>query len=168
MSALAHRDFRLYQVARLAIVVGIQLQATAVGWQVYRLTNRPLDLGLVGLAQFAPMILLSLVAGQVADRVDRRSILLVCNLATATCAMLLFANARLGGGVGPIYAVLVLFGVARAFQGPAAQALVPALVPPEDFGSAIAIISSTWQLATIAAPPVARLSSAKREKRNIS
>lgn len=127
------------------------MQSVAIGWQVYDLTREPLDLGYVGLAQFAPAIGLSLVTGHVADRFDRRRIVLVCY---AAIAALSFALALLppSAGVLPIYALLVLFGTARAFMGPASQALGPHLVPANDFANAVAWSSSIWQVATILGP----------------
>src|SRR5580765_1411849 len=82
-AAFRHRDFRLSLGASVASVLGMQMQSVAIGWQVYDLTHRPLDLGFVGLAQFVPAISLSLVAGQTADRYDRRSIIRLCQLAQA-------------------------------------------------------------------------------------
>jgi MFS family permease len=129
------------------------MQAVAVGWQVYALTGRKLDLGLVGLAQFVPFILFSLVGGHAADRFDRRRILLVCYGLQAACALLLFGFAvRELRDVRLIYAALALFGIARAFSAPAQQALLPHLVPPELFSRAIAVASSVRQVATISGP----------------
>jgi MFS family permease len=152
-AAFGHRDFRRYQAARFLSVIGTQMQSVAVGWQIYELTHRPLDLGYVGLAQFAPAFGLSLVTGHAADRFDRRRILVGCNAAVAVCALLLMLLSRApGAGVLPIYGVLVLLGIARAFSGPAGAALMPSLVPPEHFSSAVAWSSSIWQVATIVGP----------------
>jgi MFS family permease len=157
-AALAAPDFRKYQVARFLLVLGVQMQSVAVGWHVYSLTQSPLHLGYVGLAQFLPAILLSLVTGDTADRFDRRRILLVCYAALALCALLLFGLAR--GGVStvwPLYGVLLLLGVARAFTGPAAQSLVPHLVPAEHLSSAVALNSTIFQVATIVGPSLGGL-----------
>ena len=152
-AAFQHGDFRLYQLARFFSVVGTQMQSVAVAWQVYAITHRPLDLGFVGLAQFVPAFGLSLAAGHVADRIDRKRIVITCYLGIAICSLLLFALAQRGHTtVAPIYVVLVLFGVARAFSGPAGQALMPSLVPLEHFANAVAWSSSIWQVATIAGP----------------
>jgi MFS family permease len=152
-AAFQHGDFRLYQLARFFSVVGTQMQSVAVAWQVYAITHRPLDLGFVGLAQFVPAFGLSLAAGHVADRIDRKRIVITCYLGIALCSLLLFALAQRGHTtVAPIYVVLVLFGVARAFSGPAGQALMPSLVPLEHFANAVAWSSSIWQVATIAGP----------------
>ena len=100
-AAFRFRDFRLYQAARLLTIVGTEMQSVAVGWQVYELTHRPLDLGLVGLAQFLPGILLFLLAGHTADRFDRRRIILACYSAFALCSVLLLAHTMRGTpGVG--------------------------------------------------------------------
>src|SRR4051812_41359652 len=142
-AAFEHRDFRLYQGARFLATIGMQMQSVAVGWQVYALTNRPLDLGFVGLAQFLPAFALSLVTGHAADRLDRRRLILACYVAITGCSALLFVLAHLGShGLIGIYAVLVLLGTARAFAGPASQAFMPNLVPVEHFGNAVAWSSS--------------------------
>ena len=154
-AAFAHRDFRFFQGARFLSVIASQMQSIAVGWMVYELTRRPLELGYVGLAQFLPAVGFSLVTGHVADRFDRRAILVVHNIAMAICSMLLFLLARRGGQeIWPIYAVLFLIGTTRAFAGPASQALLPELVPPEHFSSAVAWSSSIWQLSTITGPAI--------------
>ena len=125
----------------------------AVGWQIYGLTHRPLDLGLVGLAQFAPGVLLFLVAGHTADRVARQAILKVCYIGFALCAVALLTFGIHGiASVWPIYAVLLANGVTRAFQGPAGQAFLPQLVAPEHFPNAVTWGSSFFQTATILGP----------------
>ncbi len=125
----------------------------AVGWQIYALTHRPLDLGLVGLAQFAPGVLLFLVAGHTADRVARQAILKVCYIGYALCAITLLGFSVHGiPSVWPIYAVLLFNGVVRAFQGPAGQSFLPQLVPSEHFPNAVAWGSSFFQTATILGP----------------
>jgi MFS family permease len=157
-AAFASPDFRKYQAARFLLTLGIQMQSVAVGWHVYSITQRPLDLGYVGLAQFLPAILLSLVTGYTADRFDRRRILLVCYVVLAVCALLLFGLAREGGSsVRLLYVVLVLLGVARAFAGPAAQSLVTHLVPSEHLSSAVALNSTIFQVATIIGPALGGL-----------
>lgn len=136
-------------------MIGFQMQGVAVGWQVYEITRRPLDLGYVGLAQFVPSILLSLVAGEVADRVERRRLLMVCYGMLAACTLALAGLAVAGtSSVAWIYAILVGLGVGRAFAGPAAQALVPNLVPTEHFPNAVAWSSSVWHVAVVAGPAV--------------
>jgi MFS family permease len=127
--------------------------SVAVGWQIYGLTHRPLDLGLVGLAQFAPGVLLFLVAGHTADRHSRKLILRTCYAAFAICALALLALTLRGISTAwPIYAVLLANGTVRAFNGPAGQAFLPQLVTPEHFPNAVTWSSSFFQTATILGP----------------
>ncbi|HYO53136.1 MFS transporter [Archangium sp.] len=154
-SVFRHRDFRLYQLARLCAVLAVQIESVAIGWQVYELTGSALALGYTGLAQFLPFLAFSIVGGQVADRVDRRTILAVCQGVMLLCSLLLLSFS-LGHiqDVRFVYGVLVLFGTARAFHAPAGSAITPHLVPTEDLTRAIALNSTTWQVATIAGPAV--------------
>jgi MFS family permease len=151
-AAFAYRDFNCFQGARTCVMLGVQMQSVAVGWQIYAATGRPLDLAWVGLAQFLPAAGLSLVTGHAADRFDRRRILIVCQAALAALSLALFVATRVGTGIGPIYAVLVGIGVARAFIGPATQSMLPTLVPVEHFGNAIAWGASFFQVATVVGP----------------
>ena len=152
-AVLAERAFTRYLAARFAASFAVQMQTVAVGVQVYSLTHDPLDLGLVGLSQFLPFIACVLPAGHVADRLDRKSIVLACLAVQVLCAAALAAFTALGMQRPlPVFAVMVAFGIARAFNAPANNALMPNLVPRRLFGSAVAINSSTWQLATIAGP----------------
>src|ERR1700680_4008112 len=131
-AAFHYPNFRLFQAARFLMVAGLEMQSVAVGWQIYEITRRPLDLGLVGLAQFLPGILLFLVSGHAADRLDRRNLLLVCYVGFAICSGLLLATAlHATGTVYPIYAVVLLLGVVRAFNSPVSRAMLPQLVPTE-------------------------------------
>lgn len=152
-AALRFRDFRLYQIARFTTVIGWQMLSVTVGWQVYDITRRPLDLGYVGLAQFLPGFFLALPAGHVADRMDRRYVIAACQAVFLLTALALFGGTRSGfGSVWSIYGLLVAFGAARGFSGPATQAIMPDLVPEEHFGNAVAWSSSIWQVATIVGP----------------
>lgn len=152
-AAFQHRDFRLFQTARSLSIVATEMQSVAVGWQVFEITHRPLDLGYVGLVQFLPGILLSIPAGHTADRFDRRAVLLCCYGACALNSLLLFVQARAGSGsVVPIFAVLLSVGIVRAFSGPASQSLVPQLVPAAHFGNAVAWGASIFQVATVLGP----------------
>jgi MFS family permease len=151
--AFTYPDFVLYQVGRLLIVSSLEMQSVAVGWQVYELTRRPLDLGLVGLAQFLPGILLFLASGHAADRFERRRLIIVCQIAFAICSALLLAITLRGPrAVFPIYVVLVLLGVVRSFNGPAGQAFLPQLVSEEHFPNAVAWAATIFQAATIFGP----------------
>src|SRR5271170_6601053 len=91
--AFTYPDFTVYELARFLIEVALEMQSVAVGWQVYEITKRPLDLGLVGLAQFLPGFLLFLVTGHVADRFDRRKLIVVCYIGFALCCTLLLLTA---------------------------------------------------------------------------
>ncbi len=135
------------------MVLALEMQSVAVGWQIYEITKRPLDLGLVGLAQFLPGILLFLVSGHVIDRSNRRTVLILCYCGHAACSTLLLLVAlRAGRSVGLIYCVLVLIGVVRSFNGPVSRAILPQLVPEEHFPSAVAWSSSIFQAGTILGP----------------
>jgi MFS family permease len=149
------QNFRLFQVARFCVVLATEMQSVAVGWQIYETTRRPLDLGLVGLAQVLPVILLFLVSGHVVDRFNRRNILVLCYCGFALCSTLLLIVAlHAPRSIGLIYAVLVLLGVVRSLNGPAGRAILPQLVPEDHFPSAVAWASSVFQTATILGPAV--------------
>src|SRR5271154_5950072 len=112
--AFTYPDFTIFQFARFFIVVALEMQSVAVGWQIYDITHRALDLGLVGLAQFLPSILLFLISGHVADRFNRRRVVLACYLAFGACsALLLGATLSYPHSIAPIYVVVVLIGVVR-------------------------------------------------------
>ena len=147
------RGYLAYWSARFFATFAMQIVSVSVGWQVYDITRDPLDLGLVGLVQFLPSLLLVLVTGSVADRVDRRRILAVCLVAEIACIAALFAI-TLGGGreVWPIFVALLGLGIARAFIGPAVQSLLPNVVTAHELPTAIAWNSSAWQIATIVGP----------------
>src|SRR5580698_8395019 len=151
--AFTHPDFVLFEIARFLIVAAVEMQAVAVGWQVYDITKRALDLGLVGLAQFLPGVLLFLVSGHTSDRFDRRKVLGACYAGYAICSGLLLVIAVRGGhSVRPIYAVLILLGVVRSFNGTASRSILPQLVPDEHFANAVAWNATTFQAATILGP----------------
>src|ERR1700677_2856043 len=151
--AFTHPDFVLFQIARFLIVAAVEMQAVAVGWQVYDITKRALDLGLVGLAQFLPGILLFLVSGHASDRFDRRKVLAACYAGYAVCSGLLLVLAlRSAHPVLPIYLVLILLGVVRSFNGTASRSILPQLVPDEHFANAVAWNAITFQAATILGP----------------
>jgi MFS family permease len=156
--AFRYPNFRYYMTARMLATVASEMQAVAVGWQIYNLTHRALDLGLVGLAQFLPGILLFLVAGQTADRFPRQRILQCCYVAFAAISALLLGLTLHGlTSVWPVYAALVLNGVVRSFNGPAAQAFLPLVVPVEVFPSAVALGSGVFQGAMVVGPMVGGL-----------
>jgi len=151
--AFTYPSFVLFQLGRFFIVLAGEMQSVAVGWQVYEITKRPLDLGLVGLAQFLPSILLFLVAGHVADRFDRRRVIVACYCGSGLCAgSLLVLTVRGVHNSYPIYAVLVLLGVVRCFNGPVSRSLLPQLVPEKDFVNAVAWASTIFQCAVVLGP----------------
>jgi MFS family permease len=151
--AFTHPDFVSYTLARFFIVLSLEMLSVAVGWQVYEITHRPLDLGYVGLAQFLPGFALFLFAGHAADLFDRRRLLMWCYAGFALCsALLLLISWRAPHSVHLIYAVLVLLGAVRSFNFPASRAILPQLVPEEHFANAVAWNSSIFQIATIAGP----------------
>jgi MFS family permease len=147
------RDVPLYLCTRILGGVAMLVQSVAVGWQVYDLTRTPLALGMVGLAEFLPMFVLTLPAGEMVDRFDPRRVLAVSLAIEAASSALLLAFAwSHPRDIRPLYAVLVLFGCARGFSSPAARSLLPFLVPPEQLPKTIAWSSSVAQLAVIAGP----------------
>jgi MFS family permease len=157
-AAFAYRDFRRYQLARVMVIMGAEAQAVAVAWQVYEITHRALDLGYTGLTLFLPGLLFLLPAGHVADRYDRRVVILICYALQILCtlALLLFALQGMHR-VEPIFAVLFLIGSGRAFSGPASSALLPHLVPTEHFVNAITWGATVFQIANIAGPAIGGL-----------
>jgi len=156
--AFVSRDFRLYQTARLLVIVGAEAQSVGVAWQVYQITHSALKLGLTGLALFAPGIFFVLGAGHVADRYDRRRIILLCYALQAACTVVLLWFAMHSvTRVWPIYAVLLGIGLGRAFSGPASSALLPSLVPKDHFVNAVTWGAIVFQIANITGPAVGGL-----------
>ena len=154
-TALSHRDFRLFLASHFLWTLATQIQSVAVSWQIYNITHSPLALGYVGLSQFFPMALFTLPAGHAADRFDRRLIIIVGFIIQAlTAGMFLCLAFGRSNLVWPFYAVLALFGIARAFVGPAAQSFVPMLVSEEQFPQAVAWDSAIFQTAVIAGPAI--------------
>src|SRR5688572_2210829 len=152
-AAFKNAAFLKYWLSRLAAGFAMQIQTVAVGWQVYDMTRNPLDLGFVGLSQFLPALLLVLVTGALADRYRRRTIMAVCLALEALCAAALFAFSAAGvTAVWLIFLILIGFGTARAFYGPAQQSLLPNIVPTELLSNSIALNSMGWQIANICGP----------------
>jgi MFS family permease len=153
VAALRHRDFALFLTGQFLWTVGLQIQAVALGWLIYALTGSPFYLGLVGLLEFLPSLVLALATGHIADRFDRRRIVLIGVSAELLAALaLLFLAAADRISVVAILAVALVFGIARAVTAPAARALMPNLMPREHFASAVAWSSTSWQVATIGGP----------------
>jgi MFS family permease len=154
-TVLKNRDFRLYLSSRFFASIATQMVIMAVGWQVYHITGRVLDLGLIGLSQFLPFLCLVLVSGHVADQFDRRVIIILGHCAYVVCTLSLLSCAWLNvKSTLPIFGVLAILGVTRAFQMPAAQSFVPTIVPTEILRNALAVNSSANQVAAIVGPSV--------------
>lgn len=152
-SVLRYSGVKQLLFSRLGATIATQMQSVVVGWQIYSITHAPLALGIVGLAQFAPMALFILPAGDIADRFDRKRLLAAAWLLEAVAsALFLMLTFMHPASAAPFYGVLVLFGMARAFAGPAMQSFLPLLVPIEDLGRAIAWNSSAFQISVIAGP----------------
>jgi MFS family permease len=159
-SLLRRRSFVLFWIARLSSSLGLQAQAVTIGWQVYAIARlghgvrqAALAVGMIGLAQFLPVLLLTLPAGEMADRYDRRLIAAVCLVIDAATAAALAVLALVDGrAMWPIYLAAVLFGAARTFLSPATTALGPMLVPRALLPKAIAWNSLSWQTASIVGP----------------
>jgi MFS family permease len=140
------------------VILGAEAQSVAVAWQVYSITHRPLDLGYTGLALFLPGLLFLLPAGHVADRFDRRQVILVCYALQVLCTIaLLTITLRGSHRVLPIYAVLFLVGTGRAFSGPASSALIPHLVPEHHFVNAVTWGGAIFQFANTLGPALGGL-----------
>ena len=152
-SAFRHRDFALFWVSLVAESFALQMAFVAIGWQVYSARENPLDLGLVGLAEFLPLLLLALPAGQLADRVPRRSLLvlmLVLNLVVLSGLLVITIVGT--GEVWPFFALAFTQGVGSALGAPAGRALTPSLVPREILVSALAQRSIGFQLSAVIGP----------------
>lgn len=145
--------FALFWSSRVLATLALQMQTVAIGWQLYSLTGRALDLGLVGLVQFVPTIVLTLVVGQVADRYDRRLVVVICEIAQAGAAGVL-ALGSAGGWLtrDGMLLVAAVLGAARAFENPARAAFVPRLVPLALLSRAIASVTSAGQTARVVGP----------------
>ena len=154
-STLRYKNLTFFVIARFLATIAVQMQSVAVGWQIYQRTGDVLDLGLIGFAQFLPFALLILIAGHVADQWNRRWIVLLCFLVESICGLLLliFVRAHVQS-VLPIFGVMALYGAARAFMMPSSQAILANLVPADSLAQAVAINSSLFHIAVIAAPPL--------------
>jgi MFS family permease len=150
--------YKNYWVSRLLSSMAFQMLSVAIGWQMYEITHDAFSLGLVGLAQFLPMVVLTLVVGQVADRFDRRLIVYVCQIAEAGIAALLLSGSLAGWlGQNQILLMAALLGACRAFEGPSFSALLPQLVPKEVLQQAISWNTSVGQLSQILGPSLGGL-----------
>jgi MFS family permease len=152
------RDLPLYLGARFLSEAAALAQSVAISWTIYELWNTPVALGIIGLVQLVPMILLTIPAGELCDRLSPRRVLAAGLAVQSLCAVgFLALTESPPRALWPFYAVVLGFGTARAFAEPAGQALLPFLVPAERLPRAIACSSSVWQVATIAGPALGGL-----------
>jgi MFS family permease len=156
--ALRHRDFRLLWLAQLVSITGSQMQLVAINWHVYLLTHSPLALGLVGLVRVVPIILCSLIGGVVADAIDRKRLMIVTQVVMLASAAALAGITASGlDAVWPIYLLTAIASAAVAFDNPARHALMPTLVPAEDFPNAVSLGMVAFNSAMIVGPALAGL-----------
>jgi MFS family permease len=159
-TVLKIRDFRFFLCARVCFTIAIQIQAVVVGWQIYEITKDPLSLGLIGLAEAIPAMMVALYAGHLADITERKRIILSCALALVVCSMALFYFTMKAStlisifGVVPIYSVIFVTGLARGFLQPANFSFMPQLVPRELYASAITWYSTLWEGSSVLGPAV--------------
>src|SRR5262249_3361167 len=158
-SLLARRPYTLFLAGRFCGVLAGTSLAVVLAWEVYEIARHSMSVaeasfavGMIGLVEFLPLFALALVAGEAADRYDRRRILVLCYLTLLLTAAWLAARSAAGGGLGPIFALAALFGCCRAFFQPTASALGPMLVPLRLLPRAIAANSLAFQVASILGP----------------
>jgi MFS family permease len=158
LQLLRQRDTGGFLLGRFVAILGWQMLAVAVGWHVYSLTHDPLALGIVGLSEFLPFVLLVLVGGHVADHANRRTVVVSAYMLTGVCLLGLFIMTLVGlRHAWPIYIVLGVFGATRAFWAPAMQAMLPRLVPREQFAPAVALNALLFQVAVVIGPALGGL-----------
>ncbi len=157
-AAFRYRDYRLYWFGSFLSLIGSQMSSVAIGWQIYQLTHNPLMLGLVGLFTVVPLVLFSLYGGVIADTVDRRKLLLGCQvvlmLTSATLALTTLTGVIV---VGVFFATAAVQGAVTAFANPTRSALIPALVPRADLPNAISLSVTSWQIAAVIGPALGGL-----------
>ena len=152
LAALRYRNFQLVILSRFTASLGERMVGVALGWEIYERTHDPFFLGLVGLIQILPVILLSLLAGHVADRYNRKTIVLITQAGLGLFSLGLAALSYTNGSLVLVYLCLFMFGVMRAFNDPANSTLLAQSVPPEVFGNAATWGSSSWQIASVVGP----------------
>ena len=157
LAALRFRDFRLYMLGNFITTLGQQMVNVAIGWELYQRTRNPLALGGVGLAQIIPVMLFAVFGGQLADQRDRQRIVTATQGLLALGALGLALLSYNHGSLVLIYVCLFIIGTARAFNGPAASALMPQTIPPAAFSNAATWSSSAWQLASVLGPALGGL-----------
>lgn len=157
IEALRFRDFRLLMFGRFAASLGEQMVSVAIGWELYERTGNALALGLVGLVQVIPVFALALFAGHVADRFNRKRIVILSQMGLAAAALSLALVSATQGPLWLMYVILFSIGVLRAFNNPASSTLLPQTVPPDVFHSAATWSSSAWQFAAVLGPALGGL-----------
>jgi len=153
-AALRYRDFRLLEAGRFITTFGSEMLTFAIGWELWIRTNSALALGMVGLVQVVPILLLSLPAGHVADQYNRRRIVMITEIGLASSALGLAALSFFQGPLWLVYMCLLGIGLARAFNDPASSTLLPETIPPELFSRAASWNSSVWQFGSITGPAI--------------
>lgn len=158
LSPLRHRDFRIFWTGLLLSSIGSQFTTVAMAWQIYELTNSPLQIGLIGLVRAVPQVLMLLFGGLLADAVDRRKLMIITQSSLFFVSAAL-ASTTLTGHVGPLilYAVTVFLALFTSLEGPSRHAFIANLVPPDDLARAMAIQNTPRHVATIAGPSIAGL-----------
>ncbi len=152
-TVLRHRDFAIVCGARFAVTLALQMTGVAIGWYIYDVTGSAFALAYLGLAGLLPALTLVLVTGYVADRVDRRLVMFGSDIMLTLTGLALWWLVASGQGIiWPIYIIIIVVSASRAFHNPAAQAIIPALVPQEQLSTAIAFASSMFQFAQILGP----------------
>jgi MFS family permease len=156
-AALRHADYRRLLTGNVLFAIGSQMQGVAVGWELYGRTGSALALGLVGLVQFLPVLLLALPAGHAADRYSRKRLVLSAQGTMAVTSLALASLSFWEGPVPLVYLCLLVVGTSRAFLIPARWALVPQVVPVEHLANAVTWNSSGWQIASVGGPALGGL-----------
>ena len=156
-AALKFKEFRFYILGRFFLTIAVNFQAVCVGWQIYELTKDPLSLGLIGLAEAIPYILIALFAGYVVDHYDRRKILMsAISVLIASSSLLFFFSYNnthlLNLGTFPIYILIFITGLARGFISPSMFAIMSQVVPKKIFGNSSTWNSTVWQIGAVAGP----------------
>ena len=156
--AFRERDYRFFWLGVVLEALAMNMMTVAVGWQVYDLTGDPLDLGLIGLLEFLPLLLLALPAGQMADRLPRRALVgAMLGIDTGVAVALLLLSASEPSSVRPYFALALCTGIASGLGAPASRAMTPTLIPAETLPSAMALNSTGWQGAVLAGPAIGGL-----------
>ncbi|MBY0426093.1 MAG: MFS transporter, partial [Cytophagales bacterium] len=156
--ALRIPDFRFFILMRFCITLALQIQGVVVAWQVYAITHDPFSLGLIGLIEAVPAIVVALYAGHIADNFERKGIIVIVLAILLFCSVgLLLSTTRIQNQLDsliPIYSIIAISGFARGFLGPAMFAFMPQLVKKEIFSNAVNWNTNFWQAAAVAGPAI--------------